>query len=194
MEDTAAYILEKTAPIFNRHGYVGTSLSDLTAATGLTKGAIYCNFENKEDLALKAFNYNIRKAIAPMYAFIGLRKSGLSKLYAVTEYHRNYYNLVKEQGGCPLIRVAMDAKFNSARLHQAAKKSMRKLLNGLTKILEEGISDGTLHSDFEIKKQAKIIYTIIEGGLVAAFSHDDRSFIDQAMQFIDEEIIPVLKK
>ena len=57
-ERTTAYIIETVAPIFNRHGYIGTSMSDLTEATGLTKGAIYGNFENKEALALSAFEHN----------------------------------------------------------------------------------------------------------------------------------------
>ncbi len=47
-EKTKAFIIEKAAPVFNTKGYAGTSLSDLTAATGLTKGAIYGHFENKD--------------------------------------------------------------------------------------------------------------------------------------------------
>jgi AcrR family transcriptional regulator len=36
-------------------GYAGTSMYDLTEATGLTKGSIYGNFENKDDVALAGF-------------------------------------------------------------------------------------------------------------------------------------------
>jgi TetR/AcrR family transcriptional repressor of nem operon len=36
-------------------GYSGTSMSDITAATGLTKGSIYGNFENKDEVAIAAF-------------------------------------------------------------------------------------------------------------------------------------------
>ena len=48
--ETKQYILEKIAPIFNKNGYAGTSLSDVTKATGLTKGAIYGNFKDKEEI------------------------------------------------------------------------------------------------------------------------------------------------
>ena len=40
-EKTTKYIIKTVAPIFNRKGYAATTMSDLTAATGLTKGAIY---------------------------------------------------------------------------------------------------------------------------------------------------------
>ena len=36
-EKTTEFIIQKVAPIFNKHGYSGTSMSDLTKATGLTK-------------------------------------------------------------------------------------------------------------------------------------------------------------
>jgi len=57
-ERTTQYIIETVAPLFNQRGYSATSLSDITSAVGLTKGAIYGNFKNKEELALKAFEHN----------------------------------------------------------------------------------------------------------------------------------------
>ena len=60
-ERTRQFIIETTASLFNTKGYEGTSLSDLTTATGLTKGSIYGNFENKEEVALAAFDHNLSK-------------------------------------------------------------------------------------------------------------------------------------
>ena len=57
-ENTKAYIIERTAPVFNKKGYTGTSLADLTEATGLTKGALYGNFKNKDEIALAVFDHN----------------------------------------------------------------------------------------------------------------------------------------
>ena len=58
---TRQFIVEKSAPIFNKKGYSGTSLHDLTEATGLTKGGIYGNFENKDEIAAAAFEFNSRR-------------------------------------------------------------------------------------------------------------------------------------
>ena len=46
-ELTSKFIIETVAPIFNKKGYAATSMSDITNATNLTKGAIYGNFENR---------------------------------------------------------------------------------------------------------------------------------------------------
>ena len=56
---TRQLIIESAAPIFNKKGYAGTSMSDLTTATGLTKGSIYGNFKDKDDVAVHAFQHNI---------------------------------------------------------------------------------------------------------------------------------------
>ena len=50
-ERTSQHILETAAPVFNRLGYASTSMAEITKATGLTKGAIYGNFENKREIS-----------------------------------------------------------------------------------------------------------------------------------------------
>lgn len=54
---TRAMILARVAPLFNKQGYFGASLSDIMQQTGLEKGGIYNHFKSKEQLALEAFDY-----------------------------------------------------------------------------------------------------------------------------------------
>jgi AcrR family transcriptional regulator len=49
---TRAELLRAAARLFVRKGFVDTSLSDIAEEAALTKGAVYSNFENKEDLFL----------------------------------------------------------------------------------------------------------------------------------------------
>ena len=58
-QHTKQLIIEKALPIFNQKGYNATSISDITSATGITKGAIYGNFKNKDDVALAAFDHGV---------------------------------------------------------------------------------------------------------------------------------------
>jgi len=191
--DTATYILEKVAPIFNKQGYVGTSLSDLTEVTGLTKGAIYCNFENKEDLAVKAFELNVKIALLPLFKIIAAQEGSVNKLLAVTSYHRTYYNIVKKLGGCPMLRVGVDTKFNNPLLHKKSQKLSKKFLNGLASILHEGIENKEIQKSTEVDKNAKLILSIIEGSTLLAFTHNNKTIIADAMDFIDTEIIEKIR-
>jgi AcrR family transcriptional regulator len=191
---TAEFILDKVAPVFNRKGYVGTSLSDITDATGLTKGAIYCNFSNKEDLALKSFELNISIAIAPLFKLIASKAGCINKLHAITNYHRNYYDLVKDRGGCPLLRVGVDTKFINPSLFKAAKALSQKMVNGLANIIKDGVLNNEIKQSIDAVEYARIILCMIEGSSVLAFTHNDKTYIANAMDFMDKSIIANIKK
>ncbi|MFI0901555.1 ScbR family autoregulator-binding transcription factor [Streptomyces sp. NPDC020983] len=51
-EATRRYLVEAAARLFEERGYAGTSISDISAQSGRTSGAIYFHFSNKEKLAL----------------------------------------------------------------------------------------------------------------------------------------------
>lgn len=190
---TSSYILEKIAPIFNKQGYVGTSLSDLTKATGLTKGAIYCNFKNKEDLALKAFELNVSIAISPLFELIRNQENSIQKLYIITNYHRTYYDLVKERGGCPMLRVGVDTEYINPLLFERAQKLSQKFTKGLVEIINEGISNNEIRKNTNAIVNANVILSLIEGSSLLTFTHNDNTFMINAMDFIDKAIIEKIR-
>jgi AcrR family transcriptional regulator len=51
-EVTRRFLVEAAAQLFEERGYAGTSISDISARSGRTSGAIYFHFANKEKLAL----------------------------------------------------------------------------------------------------------------------------------------------
>lgn len=187
------YILEKTAPVFNRQGYIGSSLSDLTKATSLTKGAIYGNFANKEELALKAFQLNIKKYVTPLYMQINKSSNALEKLYAIIIFFRNYYDSVENIGGCPILNVGIDAKYVNIKLFEASRKVSKQMAKGLIHIIEDGIAKKELNSAIDAEKMGKTILALIEGGNFLSNLHEDKKYMDIVLDRINETIIPQLK-
>ena len=61
---TREHLLEAAAEVFARDGYHGASLDDVASTAGFTKGAVYSNFKNKEDLFLALIDYRIEKQTA----------------------------------------------------------------------------------------------------------------------------------
>ncbi|MEO8238494.1 MAG: TetR family transcriptional regulator [Flavobacterium sp.] len=192
--NTSEFILDKVAPIFNKQGYIGTSLTDITKATGLTKGAIYCNFSNKEDLALKSFQLNINLAITPLFKLIAVEEGSINKLKTITNYQRGYYDLVKDRGGCPMLRAGVDTKFINPLLFKTAQNLSQKFIIGLTNIIQEGINNNEIQQNIDPVKNAQILLSLIEGSSLLAFTHNDQTYITTAMDFIDNTIIDSIKK
>jgi len=194
LKNTAEFILSKTAPIFNRNGYVGTSLSDLTKATGMTKGAIYGNFLNKEDLALKAFQWNLKEVVYPLFGLIAKEENNLKKLYLMTNYHRGYHQLTKKMGGCPILNVGLDSKFINPLLYKAARKISRQFEDGLIAILEDGKGKGEFSKKINPAETAKNMLSMIEGSTFMSLTHNDNDYIVHAMDFIDKVLIEGIRK
>lgn len=56
-----AKLVEAAIECFSRHGYQGTSIDRIARATGVTKGALYYHFRDKEDLLLGAIDDRIAR-------------------------------------------------------------------------------------------------------------------------------------
>lgn len=194
MENTSEFIIETIAPIFNKKGYVGTSLSDLTKATKLTKGALYCNFKNKEELAVKSFKYNAKKALNPLFVELSKHKTSLSKLKALTNYYRNFYDTISKRGGCPILNIGVDAKHNSPTLFNEAKKEASKLTQGLSNIIQNGINKSEFNTNIDSLKYARNFYAMIEGAVFMGMMYEDDKYIIDAMDLIDNIVETQLKK
>jgi AcrR family transcriptional regulator len=59
---TREHLLEAAAVVFARDGFHGASLDDVAARAGFTKGAVYSNFKNKEDLFLALIDHRMETA------------------------------------------------------------------------------------------------------------------------------------
>ena len=54
-QQTRDHLLRAAAHVFAERGYHGASLDEVATVAGFTKGAVYSNFKNKEDLFLALF-------------------------------------------------------------------------------------------------------------------------------------------
>ncbi len=187
-ERTTQSILATVSPIFNKKGYSGTSMSDITKATGLTKGAIYGNFINKEALALAAFNYNVTYVLNKIRAILTDIESPLAKLFAITNFFRNYYKHNINIGGCPIINVGIDANNTNPELFERVQYVVNKLQTSISKTIAAGIEQGEIQHTIDDKKYGGRIYSMIEGAVFTSnIMKNDSNLLDM-MNHVDKMI------
>lgn len=80
---TRAFLLQTAAEVFAERGYAETTMAELIARSGLTKGAFYFHFSSKEDLALAVIDEKQRQWIAAVHATIDDERSAIDQLRAV---------------------------------------------------------------------------------------------------------------
>ena len=192
-EITSMFIIEKVAPIFNKLGYEATSMSDITKATGLTKGAIYGNFKNKEHLAIEVFNYNIRKVLWKMADEINIEETASAKLQAMTNFYRKYYNHVIDFGGCPLMNVGVDTNNMNPVFHTRVVTILKKLQINIGTIIQQGIDTEEFKSNLDAKQLGARIISHIHGAIFTSVMLKDPIHITDMMGFLDTMIEKELK-
>ena len=179
-KNTADFIIEKVAPIFNKKGYVATSMSDITEATGLTKGAIYFNFKNKEAIAVEAFKRNI-KSMMPVTEGIKNFDNAIDKLKALSKLYGEYFQKVQSSGGCPILNVGIDSKHNNPEVYNMAKEVMNMLIGKLEKIVLRGQQEGQIKSDVNATVFAHSMYAMLEGGIFVSMVNDDGVYLQNTI-------------
>ncbi|WP_339709964.1 TetR/AcrR family transcriptional regulator [uncultured Kriegella sp.] len=193
-ERTTAYIIETVAPIFNKLGYIGTSMSDLTEATGLTKGALYGNFENKEALALSAFEYNSKRLLKVIDDQLDTAGTSMDKLLALTKFYRNYDVFTLEMGGCPILNVGVDAQNNNRLLAAAAKETLKNIEGKIALVLENGVKSNELNLPVTPLQFAKQFYTMLQGAIAVATITKDRKYLVNTVAYLEVLMKRELKK
>ena len=191
---TTAFIIKTIAPIFNKKGYVGTSMSDLTEATGLTKGALYGNFKNKEALALAAFEYNSKLLSKVIDEKLTIKGNALDKIFSLTKFYQNYDIFTLNMGGCPIVNTGIDAQ-NSNRLLAAASKEVIQEIEGkIALVLENGVKNKDIHLPVTPLQFAKQMFTMIQGAITTSTITKDRKYLYNTIAYLEVLIKKEIKK
>ncbi len=196
-EITTEYILKIAAPVFNKKGYFGTSMQDITTATGLTKGAIYGNFLNKEDLATKAFVYNVKILSENIGNIFFNEKISYNKLYALSGFYKNYYEFSQQHGGCPILNIGVDSNHQNPKLIEKVKKTIKNMQNAIAEVIEEGIQKKEMNTVDSVQ-YARKFFGLIEGGIFMTTIMDNPIYMNDICEMINSiiknELIATVKK
>lgn len=194
-EKTRQFIIEKTASLFNTKGYTATSLSDITEATGLTKGSIYGNFANKDEVALEVYKFNSGILKENLSRSFGEEfPTVIDKLYAFVAFYRKNWQFVFFNGGCPLMNAATESDDTFPKLKNQVKISFEDWISRISKLIRDGQNNGELKSELNAEEYASLFIMLIEGGILLSKTTGNECFLNQALDQIQCKIDQELKK
>lgn len=181
-EKTKELIIARAAPLFNKKGYAGTTMSDIMKATGLAKGGLYGNFESKDEIAALAFEYSYNLLKEDIGQKIKSKKTGVEKLLTIFQYYKNYTVAPSIEGGCPLLNTAVDADDAYPFLKKKAQLALQEMLESLQHFIKKGIEEGSFRKELHIKREAELIFAQIEGGIMMAKVLDDVKVLNRILE------------
>jgi len=167
-ERTREFIRERAAPVFNKQGFAGTSLGDLTEATGLTKGALYGNFKDKEGIALEAFAYSMQQIRVIMRSRVDPLPTNKQKLVALLEFFGEYVMHPPIPGGCPMLNYGVEADDRQRLMKKSVAREMQSTIAFIQRCLDQGIASGEFKTSIDAPVVAQVIFCAIEGAIVVS--------------------------
>lgn len=177
-ERTRQYIIERTAPLFNTKGFEGTSLTELTEATGLTKGAIYGNFSDKDEIAMEAFKYSMVKVREMVRMQMEGASSYKKQLIALLEFYARYVFDPPVPGGCPLLNSAIEADDHRTSMRKVVTKELMNTIEFIDGLLTKGIKAGEFRKNINSREIAYTFFCSVEGALMFARVERSREPMD----------------
>ena len=165
-EKTKSYIIEQAAPIFNMHGYKGTSMSQLTKAINMTKGAIYGNFKDKDEIAIAAFDYNFAEIKEKVRNVILSKDNACEKLIAFANFYIDEFAIISRNGGCPILNAAIDSDNVHPPLKERVTQAIEDWTNSVSRIVYSGIKRKQINKNAKPEQFASLFVSLIEGGMM----------------------------
>ncbi len=184
-EETKQAIIEKAAVIFNKNGYQRTTMSTLTGALNLTKGSIYGNFADKDDLAVEAFRYSIGQVYKRILPRLEARQRPLDKLRAFARTFVDFFEEIEKSGGCPILNTAVDSDDAHPKLLREVRAALASWEGSLTRLVCAGRENGEIRADVDPDAFAANFIALIEGGILLAKTMGDRKYLEHSVAAID---------
>jgi AcrR family transcriptional regulator len=148
---------------FARYGYQGTSIDRVARAAGVTKGAVYYHFKDKEDLLFAAvtdrvgsFAQHVLEEVSPddPDALMSLRHVvDVCFFHATVSNHRRF-----------IITLMVEALDTNPRLSAEFRTILRRMRAFLADVVRRGQERGTIRPDVDPAAAA----AVVAGGVMGA--------------------------
>jgi AcrR family transcriptional regulator len=177
---TREKIIAETLQIFSVKGYYNTSINDILAATGLTKGGLYGHFNGKEEIWTAAYDKAVK--IWRGIVFKDTRKipDPIVRLEKVIENDLfEYCGAGVFHGGCFFFNMLVELSGQSEPMSSRIRNGIMQFAGLIASWLEEADRKGILKKGVNHKEVADFIVIALNGATVLYSSSRDRRFLEE---------------
>ncbi len=185
-EERKAQIYQAALVCFNQKGYHLTTMDDIVAESGLSKGSLYWYFKSKKELFISLCGEIFGQMGQSLEAIVANEEAGATdKLLAcLTLFSAEFKGMV------PFFGVMMEAWAQTRHdedVQSLVSEIYEPYLALMSGIIEEGIANGEFHMESP-RSTAFVIMTLFDGITLALgtglWQHDWDEIIDVAAELV----------
>lgn len=185
-------LVDTAIDCFALHGFQGTSIDRIARAAGVTKGALYYHFRDKEDLLLEAvknrigdFEHHVLDAVAASDDTHERLRRVVDACFvtATASNHRRF-----------IITLMVEALDTNPRLSDQFRKVLRRMRGFLADVVADGQRRGTMRPDIAPADAAALIAGTIMGAEIQHYQDpgevDLRRVLDAHLRQLTDWLTP----
>ena len=111
--------------------------------------------------------------------------NALDKLASLTDFYKNYDQLIEELGGCPVLNIGVDAQNNNSQLAAAAHEVAKTIEGKIALVLENGVNQKEIKLPVPPLLFAKQLYTMLQGAIAMATISGDRKYLLNTVAYLE---------
>ncbi|WP_069770140.1 TetR/AcrR family transcriptional regulator [Streptomyces sp. LUP30] len=175
------HVLHAAERQFRASGYNGTSVDDISSATGLGRGSLYAAFDGKHGVLLQAMaGYFARLAQGPRNALAGPDEGALERLHAYLLRAVHGVPLAADVppasdragAACFAAKMALEIGASDAEVKRLANDCFSVVATAVAECVRAAQRNGDLDPDADPDDLAYLLLTIIRGtDVVGAYGH-----------------------
>ena len=168
-------VLARVRDAFWKYGYAGTSMDQLSAATGLHKPSLYGAFGDKKRLYLAALD-NYLAEVRALFAEAFAEPDLFDSLEAMIDRAIDKFTRLDARSGCFMMNTAMPEAAEDPAVSEVVRTAMDSLDRAFVRRFERAIEAGQIPADADPQALATIMvanHYELSARARAGYSHEE---------------------
>lgn len=185
-------IIDKAEKLFWVQGYEGTSLNEVVGKAGVSKGAFFHYYQNKQAISQDVINkYAREQLVMPLEKHL---EQAFTVKNALFNWVSEFFETFKShnfKGGCLLGNMALELSDQNEAARETIKLHFLELENKIASALKPLMDDGKLF--IEPRQLARLLLASMQGVTMMSKVHKDNNRASREFQSIAQLIEYAIK-
>ncbi len=187
-------LLTAAMDLIRRQGFAATSVDDLCAAAGVTKGAFFHHFASKEALGVAAVQHWTETTAAMFAAHdYNAKPDPLDRVFAYLDLRRSLLAMPLTEFSCVAGTTVQETYLTYPAIRAAAEQSLRSGAAHVQAHLAEALASNPI-SGVTAESLALQFQVAVQGGIIVAKALDDPSAARAAFDHLERYLRLLFKR
>ena len=175
-------VLDGAIAVFSDRGYHATSISDLTAQTGVTAGSFYKAFEDKRAVFLAALDRYLALRDQQLQARLATARSGRERIKVVLGLYAEWSHDAQGRRGCLVVGSAVELSSSDPEVADKVAGVLRCYEKRLGDFVQLGLDDGSIRPHVNGPVAARLLLCVMQGMRVIGKTGRSRDEMDSLVE------------